>query len=204
VSPRVREDSVHPRLQSCAGARPLNFTVRGQMDASVVTAALDGAFPLLPLPSMSPGQAHLADQSLTRKITDQEWVAAGKPDAGRSWQEFTDDELLKYNAALAHFDEDSFVYYLPAYLRFAVRHCKVELTRSASELTGSAVFSVTHRTPYTLGRFKKLTPAQRGAVVCFLEFMAENTDPFTASEAQKALKRYWKTDEAGKPLIIVP
>jgi hypothetical protein len=30
VSPRVREDSVHPRLQSGACARPLNFTVRRQ------------------------------------------------------------------------------------------------------------------------------------------------------------------------------
>ena len=28
MSPRVREDSVHPRLSSCACARPLNFTVR--------------------------------------------------------------------------------------------------------------------------------------------------------------------------------
>jgi hypothetical protein len=28
VSPRVLEDSVHPRLQSGASARPLNFTVR--------------------------------------------------------------------------------------------------------------------------------------------------------------------------------
>jgi hypothetical protein len=30
VSPRVREDSVHPRLQSGASGRPLNFTVRGR------------------------------------------------------------------------------------------------------------------------------------------------------------------------------
>ena len=28
MSPRVREDSVHPRLQSGASVRPLNFTVR--------------------------------------------------------------------------------------------------------------------------------------------------------------------------------
>ena len=31
MSPRVREDSVHPRLQSGAYARPLNFTVRRQV-----------------------------------------------------------------------------------------------------------------------------------------------------------------------------
>jgi hypothetical protein len=35
VSPRVREDSVHPRLQSGAIPRPLNFTVRRQMSRSL-------------------------------------------------------------------------------------------------------------------------------------------------------------------------
>jgi hypothetical protein len=33
MSPRVREDSVHPRLQSGAYARPLNFTVRTRVPA---------------------------------------------------------------------------------------------------------------------------------------------------------------------------
>jgi hypothetical protein len=31
VSPRVREESVHPRLQSGASGRPLNFTVRAHL-----------------------------------------------------------------------------------------------------------------------------------------------------------------------------
>jgi hypothetical protein len=34
VSPRVREDTVHPRLQSGASVRPLNFTVRGTLFVS--------------------------------------------------------------------------------------------------------------------------------------------------------------------------
>ena len=34
MSPRVREDSVHPRLQSDAFARPLNFTVRRRSEPS--------------------------------------------------------------------------------------------------------------------------------------------------------------------------
>jgi uncharacterized membrane protein len=38
VSPRAREESVHPRLQSGACARPLNFTVREQRP--VRTAAI--------------------------------------------------------------------------------------------------------------------------------------------------------------------
>jgi hypothetical protein len=35
VSPRVREDSVHPRLQSDASVRPLNFTVRRTCSGAV-------------------------------------------------------------------------------------------------------------------------------------------------------------------------
>ena len=141
---------------------------------------------------------------MSRRISEEEWIAVGLPDAGRTWQEFTDDELLQFELSLAHFDEESFVYYLPAYLRFAVRYCDVDVLHQASNLKGSAVFSVTHRTPYTLGRFKKLSPAQRGAVVCFLKFMTEHGDAFNADLAQKALERYWETDEADKPLIIVP
>ena len=41
MSPRVREASVHPRLQSVAVVRPLNFTVRFRMSRSqIIFAAL--------------------------------------------------------------------------------------------------------------------------------------------------------------------
>jgi hypothetical protein len=55
-----------------------------------------------------------------------------------------------------------------------------------------------------LGRYKRLNPEQRAAVIAFLEFMAENGNHNERPQAEKALKRYWKTDEAFKPLIIVP
>jgi len=174
------------------------------MEASQVLAELERAFALKPLPAISPHQAHLADDSLSRQISPEEWLAAGKSDAGRTWTEFTDEELIACDAALAHFDEESFVYYLPAFLGLAVRHCNVDWSHPASFLMGSALHSVTDRSPYSLGRYKKLSPAQREAVVCFLEFMAKRADDFDADLAQKALKRYWQTDEAAKPLIIVP
>jgi hypothetical protein len=174
------------------------------MDAPVVLAALEAAFPLEPLPSVSPHQAHLANQSMSRTISEEEWVAAGKPDAGRTWQQFTDDELMTCDAALAFFDEESFVYYLPAYLRFAINHCDVDALDVASSLTTSVVGSVTDRSLYSVGRYKKLSLAQRAAVISFLEFMAEHAGSFNAPLAQKALTRYWKTDEPDKPIIIVP
>ena len=45
VSPRVREDSVHPRLQLTLSGRPLNFTVRGQPLSSEfrLTSVEDGS-----------------------------------------------------------------------------------------------------------------------------------------------------------------
>jgi hypothetical protein len=41
VSPRVREESVHPRLQLGARVRPLNFTVRRQI---VATPSFDRSY----------------------------------------------------------------------------------------------------------------------------------------------------------------
>jgi len=149
---------------------------------------------------MSLRQANLSDESMAREITDEEWAAAGQLDSGRTWREFTDEELMSCSAALSHFDESSFVYYLPAFLLFAVRHCKVEWSDPAWELAGGTVFSVTHRSPYSLGRYKRFTHTQRAAVVSFLEFIASQEDS-NADDAQKALDRYWKTDRASEPLV---
>src|SRR3954469_9040124 len=84
------------------------------------------AFPLRPLPQMSLRQAQLADQSMSREITDEEWRRAGELDGGRSWNEFSDAHLIACDTALSPLDEQSFVYYLPAYLLFALRYCTVE------------------------------------------------------------------------------
>jgi hypothetical protein len=174
------------------------------MDAKQVLGLIEAAFPLRPLPEMSLHQAHLADDSMTRKISDKEWQAAATIDADRTWQDYSDQELLSCDAALAHFDETSFVYYIPAFLDFAVRHCDETLTSPVGSFVGSAVFSVTHRTPYSLGRFKRLSIDQRNAVIAFLEFVVAHGQHGDETDAQKALSRYWKADEASKPLLIVP
>jgi hypothetical protein len=170
------------------------------MDASSAIQANEAAFPLQPLPEMSLHQAHLSDDSMSREITDQEWAAAGQLDSGRTWREFTDEELMSCDAALSHFDEPSFVYYLPAFLLFSIHFCNVEWSHPAWGLVGGTVFSVTHRSPYSLSRYKSLSPAQRSAVVHFLELIVANGGS-NADDAQKALDRYWKTDEASRPLV---
>jgi hypothetical protein len=69
---------------------------------------------------------------------------------------------------------------------------------------GSVVHSVTHRTPYTLGRFKLLSTEQRAAVIAFLELIAEKGSDHERLQAQKALERYWKTDAASKAFFTFP
>jgi hypothetical protein len=174
------------------------------MEADVVTRLIQEAFPLQPIPKMTLHQAQLADQTMDREIPEKEWKDVGDSDAGRTWQDITDEELISCDAALSHFDETSFVYYLPAYLLFAVRNCSAEWSDPAESTVGSVVFAVTHRTPYTLGRFKRFSPEQRAAVIAFLELISEKGNHHERPAAQKALERYWKTDEASKPFFIVP
>jgi hypothetical protein len=174
------------------------------MDAKQILGLIEAAFPLHPLPEMSLHQAHLADDSMAREISNREWKAAATLDADRTWKDYSDQELLSCDKALAHLDETSFVYYIPAFLDFAVRHCDATLTDPVGSLVGSAVFSVTHRTPYSLGRFKQLSIVQRNAVIAFLEFIAVYGRDSDTTDAQKALSRFWKTEEASKPFLIVP
>ena len=206
LAPRALEDIVRPRRLADVVVRPLSFTVRGQrMDAPTVLSALEGAFPLKPLPSMSLHERALADQSLSRTISEEERAAASRADAGRTWKEFTDEELIACDAALGHLDDESFVYYLPAFLRFAVRHCNVQWGHPAWPLLGTAIFSVTHhKSDHSLRRYKRLSAAQREAVVSFLEFISQKASPENASRAQKSIARYWKTPKASEPLPSSP
>jgi hypothetical protein len=174
------------------------------MEADEVTRLVQEAFPLQPIPKMTLHQARLADQTMTRKIPEHEWNDAGKRDIGRTWQDLTDEEIISCDAALSHFDESSFVYYLPAYLLFAVRNHNADWPDPGETTVGSVVFSVTHRTPYTLARFKLFSTEQRAAVIAFLELIAEKGSDYERPEAQKSLERYWKTDEASKPFFTVP
>jgi hypothetical protein len=175
------------------------------MNADRLSELVLAAFPVEPLPKMSLHQAHLLDESIRREISEEEWKAAGAIDASRSWRDLPDEQLIECDAALSHFDEESFVYYLPAYLLFAARNFAVEWSHPASSLVGSVVFSLTqHREVYSLSRYKRLTAPQREAVVSFLELIAGYESGPNAPYANKSLARYWMTDEAAKPLIIVP
>ncbi len=164
------------------------------MERSSLIESIKAAFPLLPLPEISLHQALLSDDSMARDITRQEWREAGRSDAGRTWNQFDEQELISCNDALAHLDEASFAYYLPAFMLFAIKYCDAGCPHEASELVGTTVFSVTHRSPYSLSRFDKLSPSQRDAVISFLDHMSEHGDPYNSDLAVKSLRRYWRFD----------
>jgi hypothetical protein len=173
------------------------------MNASEVIALIEAAFPTQPLPDTTLRQGQLADQSISRCITQEEWDAEGAKDRGVTWTQVRDDELVSFDAALAHLDENSFVYYLPAFLRFATTHI-VQSYDKRSLIVNFTVFAVAHRSPYNLSRLKKLNDAQIDAVTRFLRFVRDN-NKMNASDADDALREYWETPECRrKTLIHVP
>ncbi len=135
---------------------------------------------------------------MTREITAAEWEKAGHSDAGRKWDQFNDHELISCNNALAHLNQASFAYYLPAFMLFAIKHSPAEGTHEASELVGTTVFSVTDRSPYSLSRLEKLSAAQRDAVIGFLGYMSEHGNSFDSDLAVKSLQRYWRRDSPAR------
>jgi hypothetical protein len=159
------------------------------------------SFPEEPLPEMTLRQAQLADQSLSKKISDAEWEAEGARDRGLSWSQVADEQLVECEAAISHLDEESFVYYLPAFLRFAVRHVDVGISGENGILMNSILFGVTNLSNYNLGRLKRLNEGQIACVTEFLQFFAERSECY-GSDASEALKHYWLTPDAHRKTII--
>ena len=185
------------------------------MESSLLAQQIKSAFPVLPLPEMSLHQAQLLDQamslldqstslldqSMSREISEVEWVAAGAQDSGRTWQAFTQDELIACDEALSHLDDSSFIYYLPAFLLLALQYLEVKGDHPAWAATWSAVFAVTDQSAYALIRFAHFTPEQVDAVRAFLKAVAQSSGD-NAQDARVALDRYWNTDRAGKFLLL--
>lgn len=171
------------------------------MENAALVQQIKSSFPLLPLPEMSLHQAQLADQSMSREIGDAEWLAAGARDSGRTWEMFTEGELIACDAALSHLDESGFVYYLPAFLLLALRYPNVEWGHPAWGMATRAVFAVTDRSGYSLSRFARFSAEQIAAVRAFLEVVARSSGD-DAQDARATLDRYWNTDRAGKFLLL--
>lgn len=171
------------------------------MDSASLLSIIAKAFPVQPLPRFTVRQAQLADQSISRKISQAEWEAEGAKDRGLMWSEIPDETLLACEAALSHLDDEGFVYYLPAFLSYVVRHVTSGISDSNWSAMHFTVFAVTHFSNYSLGRLKKLNDAQISCVIDFLRFLVVHSDDYR-QDAENALTKYWLTPDAKRKTIV--
>jgi hypothetical protein len=146
----------------------------------------------------------MADALYFGRISEAECATAPSRDARRPWNEYSDEQLAGLDAAMAHQEADGFVYYLPAYLCAAVRRLQRDDLDRWSDLVSHAVFQVTDTSDYSRMRFRRLSAAQRAAVVKFLEYAEQHADPSVADQAYKSLDRYWKNPNQDPPRIVLP
>ena len=171
------------------------------MEPTFLLQRIAESFPRAPQPEMTLRQTQLADQSLSKEISLVEWETEGLKDRSLSWIQIPDEQLIECEAGISHLDEDAFVYYLPAFLQFAVRHIDVGIAGSEGTLMNAIIFAVTNLSNYTLGRLKRLNEPQIACVTEFLQFIAQNSETY-GKDAVEALKDYWLTPDEKRKTII--
>ena len=90
------------------------------MPVQSLVARIQEVFPEFPLPDMTLRQAQLADETLDREISQEEWDTTGRIDHAVVWKAIEPAALIACDAALSHISEAGFVYYIPAYVRLAL------------------------------------------------------------------------------------
>ena len=128
---------------------------------------------------------------MSREITVAEWTLAGRDRVDSTWQEIPDAEIEECDCLLAHMGADEFLYYLPAYMRYAVRN------QGETDILGMTVSSLSPSTTNddlranAISKYAALNDAQKSVVVRFLEFVSTNLSGEIQRTAAKALNRYW-------------
>jgi hypothetical protein len=174
------------------------------MEQAELLAAIGAAFPVEPRPNMTLRQAALGDETMSREISEEEWVAAGNRDHHLLWSDLSPQDLIDGQIGLAFLDDESFQYYLPAFLKFAAVNLNHSVLDPYDRVVTSAIFSVTYLAPHNLSRLKKLTDSQIEVVILFLRFVCDH-DGSNAALANNALREYWETPEAmRRTLVYVP
>jgi len=177
-------------------------TQSGHIDASALLVQIGKAFPAHPMPAMSLRQAHLADPGSGRRIGPSEPKRERLADAAVQWPAISDAVLLECGEGLAYLDEESFAYYLGAFLCFAIRHIDAPPSSEEGDLVDSIVFSVTSRCSYNLRRLKRLSNPQIDAVTRYLHLFQDRSET-RSIDAVEALEHYWHTPEAHRKSVLL-
>ena len=148
------------------------------------------------MPETTLRQYAISDEGIRRDISDEEWEAARRIDGDIPWTELPASGLVASRVGLAFLDDQDFVYYLPAFPRFAYERIDTHMVPDEEECFSSALFAVSDFSNYNLSRLKKLSDDQTYCVVQFLNYVAHSLDRFDADIARKALNDYWMTPKA--------
>jgi hypothetical protein len=163
------------------------------VNANDIIKAIAKAFPLHPVPIVSGlFQTQAGDELYMGKITVEEAAEAKERDRRRPWNEYSDKDLRRLDAAMAHQVPEGFVFFLPAYLCAVLRYLDNPAADEWDDFTCHVTFLVTSGSDYNLARLELLTSSQREAVAHFLEYIAKHGGEFNAEHAARALEIYWR------------
>ena len=126
-------------------------------------------------------QAQAIDASA---YTEEENFEFRKQDTESRWQDVPEKHIEECPAALSYLNEQSFIYYIPAYMTWTVKKF-----RESDSFTADAAI-------YALARLESfqsdLTEEQRHAICLFLRYCVQYAHRYLDSDAaQKALDKYW-------------
>jgi hypothetical protein len=182
------------------------------MDMATVDAAIEAAFARVECDEeCTLHQAQLLDQTMDRKISEEEWREAKDRDEATDWLNVPDADLDECDTALSHSTPQCWRFYLPAYMRRAMRLLGASILETW--FPGSVVFHLSYPSKsiegHVLDRFKLLDGAQQKAVGTFLEYVRDYPAARTSyrREAELALRQYWGLEEQNRPTgrkIVLP
>jgi hypothetical protein len=166
------------------------------MEANELIKTIELAFQNVKKPKTSLRQFKLTDEKgMSEGITEAEWNKAKKVKGDSIWQGIPDSEIEECGCLLAHMQAEEFQYYLPAYMRYSVKHYQQSILES--DILGSTVFSLYPSSKdkglyqYQIAQLSLLDEKQKTAIVKFLQFVETVADEEERPYATKALERYW-------------
>lgn len=166
------------------------------MQADELISEIELAFTGVARPATSLRQFLLTDRyGMSREITNREWQQTASERVDSKWQDIPDSEIQECECLLAHMQAEDFYYYLPAYMRHAVKHVDKPLWET--DIIGSVVFSLSPSAQdpdsyaYQVAQFTSLNSIQKRVIVLFLNFVSTKADPVQRPYSDKALEQYW-------------
>jgi hypothetical protein len=109
------------------------------------------------------------------------------------WRDMPDELVETEYAALSFLSPDGFRHFIPAYMRFTMRH--LDSGAAAVDSTIWSLAPVFYEDAgiqeFTVSKLSSLSGDQRAAVVAFLEAVRELGDDYVAEQAGKALS-WWR------------